>query len=262
MNLFMIWLSTTIVSAYTVFKQILKMVKEFADEGYKFNSKDLEEVNKNQDEVYNEVDRLSILSMFIPIYNLYFALSFVQKYESNKDMIFMYLKTLGVIEEMDKFEKKEYNKNPTLLNAVQVSQKYEELLSKSFKITINDRNVSSDFYCVMDNGELRIVKVEGFYYRFSEEEQIKYLCTIMSEFLRKQENIYGTVENFAKSLGGNKSLVINLQFEEKKEDSKVDSVKDKYIKLKEQVYKDKDYYNDRDFHNDPYIDSDKSLRLE
>ena len=37
MNFLMIWSASTIVSVCTVFKQVFKMIKEFADEGYKLN---------------------------------------------------------------------------------------------------------------------------------------------------------------------------------------------------------------------------------
>lgn len=259
MNFLMIWSASTIVSVCTVFKQVFKMIKEFADEGYKINSKDIDNINNNMPDVNNS-SRMSLLSMFIPIYNLFFALSFVQKYESNKDMIFMYLKSLGIIEEMEEFEKKEYQKNPTLMNSVQVSKKYEEYLKKSFKFTINDRNTTTEFYCILENGDLRIIKSEGFYSRYSEEKQKEILCAIMSEFFKKIESIYGNVEEFAKSLDGQKNVVINLEHDDEvKNDEKEKesvSVKEKYAKLKEQVSR------DREIFNDPYIDDNKILRLE
>ena len=107
MNFLMIWSASTIVSVYTVFNQVFKMIKEFADEGYKINTKDVDNINNNMQNEVNNASRLSLLSMFIPIYNLFFALNFVKKYENNKDMIFMYLKSLGAIEEMEDFEKTE-----------------------------------------------------------------------------------------------------------------------------------------------------------
>ena len=257
MNLLMIWICSSVVSVYTVFNQVFKMIKEFADEGYKINSKDLDNINNSMPDV-NESSRLSMLSMFIPIYNLFFALMFVQKNESNKDTLFMFFKSLGIIEEMEPFEINEYKKNPTLLNSVQVSKKYEEYLSKSFKITVNDRNVSSDFYCVMENGNLRIVKVDGFYYRYSEEEQLKYLCCVMGEFFKNIEKSYSSIEALAKSLYGEKIIIINLEYQEKKKEKDIESksIKEKYVKLREEVK------NNRSLYDDPYVDNDKSLRLE
>lgn len=260
MDFLMIWICTSVVSVYTVFKQVLKMIKEFADEGYKINSKDIDNINNGMSYEVSQSSRLSLLSMFIPIYNLYFALMFVQKYESNKDTIFMYMKTIGAIEEMEDFEKKEYHKNPTLLNSVNVSKKYEEYLKKSFKFTINDRNTTTDFYCILENGDLRIVKTEGFYARYTEEKQKEFLCSVMIEFFKKIENTYSSVEEFVKSLDGQKSIIINLErvYEEKndKKDVESKSIKDKYVKLRDEVK-----YN-RSLYDDGYIDNDKSLRLE
>ena len=256
MNLLMIWISSSIVSVYTVFNEIFKMIKEYADEGYKINTKDLENINNNMPGDVSETSRLSLLSMFVPIYNLYFALMFVQKYENNKDTIFMFLKSLGAIEEMNPFERSEYNKEPTLRNVVQVTKKYEEYLKKSFKFTINDRNTSSDFYCVMENGNLRIVKVDGFYSRYNENEQMNYLCSVMSGFFKKLENMYSSPEEFAKSLNGEKSIIINLEYDDEKEDVKDASVKDKYVKLRDEIRHNKEIYED------PVVDDNKSLRLE
>ena len=74
------------------------------------------------------------------------------------------------------------------------------------------------------------------------------------------ESIYGNVEEFAKSLDGQKSVVINLEHDDEvKNDEKEKesvSVKEKYAKLKEQVSR------DREIFNDPYIDDNKTLRLE
>ena len=109
----------------------------------------------------------------------------------------------------------------------------------------------------MDKGVLKLVKVEGFYYRFSEEEQFNYICKVMSDFFRKQESVYGSVENFAKSFGNSRSMIINLEYKDEveKKNEESDSIKDKYINLKNQVK------NDRDMFNDTYVDNDKSLRL-
>lgn len=261
MNFLMIWSASTIVSVYTVFNQVFKMIKEFADEGYKINTKDVDNINNNMPNEVNNASRLSLLSMFIPIYNLFFALNFVKKYENNKDMIFMYLKSLGAIEEMEDFEKTEYQKNPTLMNFIQVSRKYEEYLKKSFKFTINDGNTTTEFYCIFENGDLRIVKTEGFYSRYSEEKQKELLCAIMSDFFKKIEGIYGNVEEFAKSLDGEKSIVINLEHDDeaknKEKEKESISVKEKYEKLRNQVSR------DREIFDDPYRDdNNKSLRLE
>ena len=132
--------------------------------------------------------------------------------------------------------------------------------SDSFKFTINDRNTTTEFYCILENGDLRIIKSEGFYSRYSEEKQKEILCAIMSEFFKKIESIYGNVEEFAKSLDGQKNVVINLEHDDEvKNDEKEKesvSVKEKYAKLKEQVSR------DREIFNDPYIDDNKILRLE
>lgn len=256
MNFFMIWLSSTVVSVYTIFNQIFKMIKEYADEGYIINPNDVENANNSMPEEVNDSSRLSIFSMFVPIYNLFFALMFVQKYESNKDMIFMYLKSLGVVREMEPFELNEYKKDPSLFNYVKISEKYKQYLEKSFKITINDRNSITDFYCIMENGNLRIVKTDGFYSRYTEEEQMNILCSVMIEFFKKIGNTYDSVEEFAKSLNGEKSIIINLEHNDNKEVEKESSVKDKYVKLRDEIKHNKELYDA------PIDDNNKSLRLE
>jgi hypothetical protein len=72
------------------------------------------------------------------------------------------------------------------------------------------------------------------------------------------EKSYSSIEAFAKSLNGEKSIIINLEYQEKKKEKDIESksIKDKYVKLREEVK------NNRSLYDDPYVDNDKSLRLE
>ncbi len=114
MSIFGIWGITIITSLICEISNELKIFKEIADLGYKFNLNKTKSIQNNIAPNSNN----SLLRMYIPFYNLYAVLKGKIMYEQNKEMIFEQYEKLGIIEEMTEEEKEEYSKNPTGWNAM------------------------------------------------------------------------------------------------------------------------------------------------
>ena len=61
-------------------------------------------------------------------------------------MLLDQLNAMGVLEEMIAFEKEEYSKKPTAINALIIPLKTEARLANAFKLRITDDNGANKYY--------------------------------------------------------------------------------------------------------------------
>ena len=167
LNTILLYLGTVGLSLISVAKVDLKLLKNFADEGYKINFDKLNEVNHTSD-----IKKKVLSNFFIPIWNLIYAFKTVENYQFSSQRLSDTLSLIDALEEMNAFEKMEYMKNPTGLNALLVPIKFEQRVNNAIKITIEDQNGTSDIYYDITSGteKINILKVTGPLKDYSEEE--------------------------------------------------------------------------------------------
>ena len=158
MNFFLTWISTTVVSFILTYKHEFKMFKEIADAGYKLSIDKNRNNSDNADDVeYNS----SLISLFIPFYNLFTVIEREMVYEKEKDVILEQMIFCGMVEEMSEYEKKIYSENPTGLNALLISYNKHE---KSFQKANNNTKLNEEYLIKIivqeDNLQTNIIKAK------------------------------------------------------------------------------------------------------
>lgn len=207
MNFFGMWSITIIVSSICEFINELKIFKDFADAGYKFNVEKLKDIQTN---IVPNATSNSKISMYIPFYNLYTVMQRKTTYEKNKEMIFEQYEKLGVLEEMTDEEKENYAKNPTGWNAIAVAAQNSinrttkkeanpQVTSNSnnekqiVKMIIIEENNQTNIVTVRmntqaENDTLEILELDGPVSSYSKEELEKYIIENM-DLIMQNKNI-------------------------------------------------------------------------
>ena len=107
---------SSVVSVIVVRYNEFRMYKDTADKGYKINIKKVLN-NTNQNKRKHNYKNLLLL---FPIVNLFIAADNVIKYNKIKPFLVDRLKSTDFIEEMTEEEKKIYQSNPTINNAINI----------------------------------------------------------------------------------------------------------------------------------------------
>ena len=185
MEFLVLWLGTTAASFAMELANEFKIFKDAADAGYKIDTKRLSEFQK---QLSPDATKITFLSMLIPLYNVMSVFQRVIQYENARPMILDQLSVTGVLEEMSDYEKKEYSKRPTGLNALIVPLKAESKLSKATKVTINGVFGESVVYCEIDktSHDINILSVSGPVSRLTVEEQKEKVIETMIKILRPE----------------------------------------------------------------------------
>lgn len=107
------------------------------DAGYKV---DLQKMADFQNKLMPDANKVNLLSMLIPVYNIMNVCKNIINYNNVRPMLLDQLNAMGVLEEMTVFEKEEYSKKPTALNALIIPLKTEARLANALKLTTIDYN--------------------------------------------------------------------------------------------------------------------------
>ena len=185
MEFLVLWLGTTAASFAMELANEFKIFKDAADAGYKIDTKRLSEFQK---QLSPDATKITFLSMLIPLYNVMSVFQRVIQCENARPMILDQLSVTGVLEEMSDYEKKEYSKRPTGLNALIVPLKAESKLSKATKVTINGVFGESVVYCEIGktSHDINILSVSGPVSRLTVEEQKEKVIETMIKILRPE----------------------------------------------------------------------------
>lgn len=170
MQFLFLWLGTSVASFGIEIANELRLYKDIADAGYKVNTERLLEL-RNQ--VAPESIKFSRLSLLIPLFNMVQVFQNVIQYNNSRLVLLDQLSVIDAIEEMSSFEKIEYLKNPTGLNALIVTLKSENRLlnAKSLKIDGNSEHNKIYYEAGEDINDITILKTTGTASRLSVEEQ-------------------------------------------------------------------------------------------
>ena len=171
MKILVMWLGSVVASFFMEIGNELRMYKDAADAGYKIsNSKLLERFGKERE----SKPSLSTLLLLTPVINIMFVMKNTLDYNNRRDDLLTQLHVIGVLEEMSDYEKSEYAKRPTGLNALLVPFKTTMKLRNANFIEIKDENgISSKIFFEFDkkSGDINILDVSGPASRLSYDEQ-------------------------------------------------------------------------------------------
>lgn len=150
MGFLFFWLITVIGSYTIALRLIFIMMKDLADAGYKLN---LDNLKKFNGEVTQNNTNSNIL-LFIPILNMFYSFKMVIDYNNTKWNILDQFSVLGVLESLSPEEKREYEKEPTLLNAFMLSVlKENSNFMKDDNIDLDD-SYDKNMKTIEENGDL------------------------------------------------------------------------------------------------------------
>jgi hypothetical protein len=165
----------------------LKVYKDVADNGYKFNIKRNREVSDNfiEDNSYDKIIR------FIPFMNIFNEISRVANYKANFDSTLSHLASIGVISRMDEAEKSMYEKKPTGFNSVYISKNAERIRierERLNKIIIHHENEDSTISYKLGD-KTNILSTSGPISNMTEEEQKDVLLKASIAIILKDRRI-------------------------------------------------------------------------
>ena len=201
MNYLALWIGTIIGSFGSELVNELRMFKDIADVGYKV---DLQKMADFQKKLMPDANKVNLLSMLIPVYNIMKVCQNIINYNNVRLMLLDQLNAMGVLEEMSVYEKEVYSKKPTALNALIIPLKTEIKLANALKLTTTDDNGTSIYYIDYNKKKgFTLLKVDGPDSMLSLEEQEKRAKEKMYILGKYVSDNYGTAENYLKSLDNN-----------------------------------------------------------
>lgn len=158
MSFLIFYLTTVILSAGMKFASDVRIYKDAADEGYK---------------ILFDMD-LFKLPLLVPLFNLIWVVKNTMDYDNDyRSKILYSLNEMGALEEMNELEKRDYEKNPSTLNAYLVPKKWDRKLNASLCIYANTQKEKGKiFYKFKRFGKgIKIVGATGTFANLTKDEQ-------------------------------------------------------------------------------------------
>ena len=174
----------TIITSYVMNAYIeLKQVQDLANAGYKINYQKLKYYNSQSPEEF------FLSPLLIPGYNIILIMMLAMNYNEQFNFFVEDLKELDLLEEMNEIELKEYQKNPTLINANLLRYKMKKRLKKANLLTISLKGELSDVYFEYTNNhqDIVILQVNGSLSLLSLADQKEVVKDILNSY---HENDY------------------------------------------------------------------------
>ena len=220
MEILVIWLVTVIASFGMEISHELRVFKDIADAGYKYNLKRVNELSELSENFSFDALKKTLISLLVIGYNIFYVFDKANKYNNARPMLLSQLDVAGVLEEMTDEEKKEYLKEPTGFNAIKIQIKSERKLKGVQTLEIEKKNEKGKIiYKFNDTYDVTVLKATGTLSRLTLEEQKKRVMDSWREFVNSGLEQYGGKEEFIEALHNNSSLHI-----EKKEEKKCSSL--------------------------------------
>ena len=244
LQLFIIWISTLVISHGMDLSLFFRIFKDVADCDYKINFRRLSELG---DYIQPEQTTNSFIIKLIPILNVLESLKNVVDYGNARSHLLDELSVLDCIDEMTNEEKELYKKRPSGFTAMVISLKSEieskvENNNSKGKITItfnednkkgkivfkfNDKKIDNDV-------DFDIISAEGIAAEMSVEEQKRKVREEFEKLGNAVKLKYGSIDNFAEKLNLEKKISINLDKEKRiNETIKEKSNKERIAELNE-----------------------------
>ena len=212
MNFLIFWLGTSALCFCMEIAQELRMYKDAGDHGYKINNKRLFEFSKK---LNPNNTKMTLLSMLIPLVNMILVMKRTAEYNNIRPYILDQLSAMDALEEMSDYEKREYAKKPTGLNAFLVPLKLEFKLSDfCLMVEVNSENGKSQIFCERQekSGDIIILKVTGEASKWTVDKQKQAVLDTLHKTARDFNKKYDNNNNALKrDLVNEKVLDLNVE---------------------------------------------------
>ena len=219
-QIFIIWITSIILSLIINFSNIFKMVKDIYNSGYKININAFKEINNH----LGTRDRLIIL--LIPIINIMQVTKERIDYNNSNTTIINMLDLFGTIDKMTLLEEETYQINPTVFRALLLDLYIEKRLQTANKIEIRKDSEQGDIYYEIEKN-LNEIKILTSTKDMRNKPNI-YLINIV------KSSIYNVLNNYIDTYINN-NIELNKQLEKLTRQEKIAALKELKQELLEQT---------------------------
>lgn len=171
MNILLAWLITSAEFLLIDTASILRIFKDLADQGFKIN---YEKFNEFYEHLKDENSKDYFIKMFVPFYNFYRTYIDIKDYNILYPYLIKEMYALGLLENMSDFEFQEYQKNPSVINALRVPLVCAKRLENAYVWELQNQEYSSTIWFELSNKKgleaIDILQVKGFLAKMKPEE--------------------------------------------------------------------------------------------
>ena len=170
MNILLAWLITSAEFLLIDTANSLRIFKTLADQGLKIDYDKFCEFYDN----LNDDSKDCLYKMFIPFYNFYKTYTDIRDYNILYPYLIKEMYALGLLENMSDFELREYQKNPSIINALRVPLVCAKRLENAYVWELQNQEYSSTIWFELSNKKgleaIDILQVKGFLAKMKPEE--------------------------------------------------------------------------------------------
>lgn len=170
MNILLAWLVTSAEFLLIDTANSLRIFKTLADQGLKIDYNKFWEFYDN----LNDDSKDYLYKMFIPFYNFYKTYTDIRDYNILYPYLIKEMYALGLLENMSDFELREYQKNPSIINALRVPIVCAKRLENAYVWELQNQEYSSTIWFELSNKKgleaIDILQVKGFLAKMKPEE--------------------------------------------------------------------------------------------
>ena len=183
MNILLAWLITSAEFLLIDTASILRLFKDLADQGFKIN---YEKFNEFYEYLKDENSKDYFIKMFVPFYNFYRTYIDIKDYNNLHPYLIKEMYTLGLLANMSDFEFQEYQKNPSVINAIIVPPLCAKRLENAFVWELKDSEYPSTIWFELGKKKnleaIEILQVTGPLANLKPEEQKKAIESHILEY--------------------------------------------------------------------------------
>ena len=170
MNILLAWLITSAEFLLIDTANSLRIFKTLADQGLKIDYNKFWEFYDN----LNDDSKDCLYKMFIPFYNFYKTYTDIRDYNILYPYLIKEMYALGLLENMSDFELREYQKNPSIINALRVPIVCAKRLENAYVWELQNQEYTSTIWFELSNKKgleaIDILQVKGFLAKMKPEE--------------------------------------------------------------------------------------------
>ena len=170
MNILLAWIITSAEFLLIDTANSLRIFKTLADQGLKIDYNKFWEFYDN----LNDDSKDCLYKMFIPFYNFYKTYTDIRDYNILYPYLIKEMYALGLLENMSDFELREYQKNPSIINALRVPIVCAKRLENAYVWELQNQEYSSTIWFELSNKKgleaIDILQVKGFLAKMKPEE--------------------------------------------------------------------------------------------
>lgn len=170
MNILLAWLITSAEFLLIDTANSLRIFKTLADQGLKIDYDKFCEFYDN----LNDDSKDCLYKMFIPFYNFYKTYADIRDYNILYPYLIKEMYALGLLENMSDFELREYQKKPSIINALRVPLVCAKRLENAYVWELQNQEYSSTIWFELSNKKgleaIDILQVKGFLAKMKPEE--------------------------------------------------------------------------------------------